>query len=136
MNRLEQLRNLRLQIDQEIEREERFLRRARRLSSAAKVIITTRGDYTERVVAVTAAHFALSPGQITSPERGRDVVQARMVAAWLLRQDGRVYAEIGRALGKDHTTIMHAVKCVDESEALTAHGLVIRGALVGDEGAA
>lgn len=136
MNRLEQLRNLRLQIDQEIEREERFLRRARRLSSAAKVIITTRGDYTDRVVAVTAAHFAISPGQITSAERGRDVVQARMVAAWLLRQDGRVYVEIGQALGKDHTTIMHAVKCVDESEKLTAHALVIRGALVGDEGAA
>jgi chromosomal replication initiation ATPase DnaA len=134
--RLDQLRNLRLQIDQEIEREERFLRRARRLSSAAKVIITTRGDYTDRVVAVTAAHFAVSPGQLASIEKHRDVVQARMVAAWLLRQDGRSYAEIGRALGKDHTTIMHACRRVEADEGLTAHALVVRGALIGDEGAA
>ena len=136
MNRLDQLRNLRLQIDQEIEREERFLRRARRLSSAAKVIITTRGDWVDRVVAVTAAHFAVSPGQLSSVEKSRDVVRARMVAAWLLRQDGRPYTEIGKVLGKDHTTIMHAVKRVDADEGLTAHALVIRGALVGDEGAA
>jgi chromosomal replication initiation ATPase DnaA len=135
-SRLDQLRNLRLQIDQEIEREERFLRRARRLSSAAKVIITTRGDYTDRVIAVTAAHFAVAPGQLISIEKHRDVVQARMVAAWLLRQDGRSYSEIGRALDKDHTTIMHAVKRVEADEGLTAHALVVRGALIGDEGAA
>ena len=135
-SRLDQLRNLRLQIDQGIEREERFLRRARRLTSSAKVIITTRGDRIGRVVAVTAAHFAVSPAQVTGSERGRDVVRARMVAAWLLRQDGRSYPEIGRALGKDHTTVMHAVKRVDAVEGLTAHALVIRGALVGDEGAA
>lgn len=135
-SRLDQLRNLRLQIDQEIEREERFLRRARRLSSSAKVIITTRGDYTDRVIAVAAAHFAVSPSQVVSAEKFRDVVQARMVAAWLLRQDGRAYTEIGQALGKDHTTIMHAVKRVEENEGLTAHALVIRGALIGDEGAA
>lgn len=132
-SRLDQLRNLRLQIDQEIEREERFLRRARRLSSAARVIITTRGDYTDRVIAVSAAHFAVSPGQIASAEKGRDVVKARMVAAWLLRQDGRSYPEIGQALGKDHSTIIHAVKRVDGCEELTAHALVVRGALVGNE---
>jgi chromosomal replication initiation ATPase DnaA len=48
--------------------------------------------------------------------RGRDndrsVTSARMIACWLLRETGMSYPEIGRALGRDHTTIMHACRVI------------------------
>lgn len=136
LTRLQQLHNLRAQIDQEIEREERFLRRVRRLSGAAKVIVTTRGDYSARVIAVSAAHFGIGPDDIVGTGRHRDTIQARMVAAWILRQDGRSYPEIGRALGKDHSTVIHACRRIEADETLMSHAVIVRGALLGSEDAA
>lgn len=47
--------------------------------------------------------------------RTKHLSHARHVAAWLMRQGGMSYPEIGRALGgRDHTTAMNSVGAVEE----------------------
>ena len=51
-----------------------------------------------------------------SPRRARQVARPRQVAMYLAKQlTSRSLPEIGRKFGgRDHTTVMHAVKKVDE----------------------
>nr|MBA3782859.1 hypothetical protein [Nocardioides sp.] len=69
------------------------------------------------------------PADIIGAGRSREYVQARMVAAWLLRQTGRSYPEIGALLGKDHTTAINACRRVDTDKTLMVHADVIHMAL-------
>ena len=47
---------------------------------------------------------------ILQKNRIRNVVEARMIYALLLREIGHSLSSIGSTLGKDHTTIIHYVK--------------------------
>lgn len=61
--------------------------------------------------------YAISPSLICGKLRYKSIVEARMVAAYLLRKDTYLnlsLKHIGMILGnKDHTTIMHAIKQID-----------------------
>lgn len=131
--RLDQLRNMRAQIDQEIEREIRAQRRLRTLAVGVRAMAATRGDYTERVVAVTATHYGLEPDDITGHRRDSLAVAARHVTAWLLRESGRSYPEIGRALHRDHTCAMNGVRRVESDDVLATDAAAIRGLLLGPD---
>lgn len=133
MSRLEQLQNLRDRIDLEIEREKAFLQRANRLGAQVKIAVTTRNDWTSRVIASAAAHFGCSAHDVRSDGRTPDVVNARHVTAWLLRQEGRSYPQVGAALHKDHTSAMHGVKRVERDPALMAVAVTIRAELTDEE---
>lgn len=132
--RLDQLRNMRDQIDQEIEREVRTLRRLRTLSVGAKVIATTRVGFSEQVIAVTAAHYGLTVDDITGRDRGALVAAARAVAAWVLHEAGRSYPEIGRALGgRDHSTALYAVRRVNNTPQLATIAGDVRHQVLGPD---
>lgn len=131
--RLDQLRNLRHQIDQEIERELRTQRRLRTLRVGARAMTTTRSDYSTRVIAVTAAQYGLTVDDVTGPRRDNTAAAARHVAAWLLRESGRSYPEIGRALHRDHTSAMNGVRRVETDDTLAESAATIRGLLLGSE---
>lgn len=88
-----------------------------------------RGQTPEKRIAQAAAVFGVEPAEITGVERAHKIARARHVAAWLLRQDGMSYPQIGRALGyRDHTTIMHSVEVVEAERAADA---AVRDALDG-----
>lgn len=55
-------------------------------------------------------HLSLSPNEITSQKRNRDLTYARHLAMYLLRHDGALtYSAIAQLLGKkDHSTVVHA----------------------------
>lgn len=61
-----------------------------------------------------ANHFKIRVSDMHSPRRSREVARPRMVAMYLSKQlTTKSYPDIGRAFGgKDHTTIMHAVKTI------------------------
>lgn len=61
-----------------------------------------------------AGHFNIRVSDMHSPRRSREVARPRMVAMYLAKQlTTKSYPDIGRAFGgKDHTTIMHAVKTI------------------------
>ena len=65
----------------------------------------------EMLIAMVAREFNIPLDQITSPSRRREIVQARQIAMYLLRNELDVaFAQIGQLFGgRDHATAMHSV---------------------------
>ena len=53
------------------------------------------------------AESGLSLRRLKSHGRDRDLVVARNVAAWLMRDDGYTLTEIGKTFNRSHTAIIH-----------------------------
>ena len=62
-----------------------------------------------------AEHFNISIREMHSARRARSVARPRQVAMYLAKQlTSRSLPEIGRKFGRDHTTIMHAIRKIEE----------------------
>jgi chromosomal replication initiator protein len=63
-----------------------------------------------------AEHFRIKPADMVSSRRAREVARPRQVAMYLAKRlTPRSLPEIGRRFGgRDHTTVMHAVKRIEE----------------------
>jgi chromosomal replication initiator protein len=70
----------------------------------------------EEIQRKVAEHFNIKMAEMTSTRRSRIVARPRQVAMYLAKQlTPRSLPEIGRKFGgRDHTTVMHAVKKVEE----------------------
>lgn len=70
----------------------------------------------DEIQKLTADHFGLKQADLLSERRTRAVARPRQVAMWLCKQHTtRSYPDIGRRFGgRDHTTVLHAVKKVEE----------------------
>lgn len=66
----------------------------------------------KKITATVAAEFGVSERLIMSRLRTPRVARARQVAMGGMWGAGFSYSEIGRFFGRDHTTVMHAVKLV------------------------
>lgn len=66
-----------------------------------------------------AEHYNIRLADMHSPRRARSVARPRQVAMYLAKQlTTRSLPEIGRKFGgRDHTTVMHAVRKIDELRA-------------------
>ncbi|HRQ60621.1 MAG TPA: helix-turn-helix domain-containing protein, partial [Alphaproteobacteria bacterium] len=84
-----------------------------------------------------AEHYNLRMTDMHSARRARNVARPRQVAMYLAKQlTARSLPEIGRKFGgRDHTTVMHAVRKVEElldADAQIAQDVdIIRRALTG-----
>jgi chromosomal replication initiation ATPase DnaA len=65
---------------------------------------------TRRLVIEAARLFGTTERDILSPSRFHRHVRPRWAVAYVLHLRGVHYAEIGRRLGRDHTTILHCVR--------------------------
>ncbi len=63
-----------------------------------------------------AEHYRIKPADMVSARRAREVARPRQVAMYLAKRlTPRSLPEIGRRFGgRDHTTVMHAVKRIEE----------------------
>jgi chromosomal replication initiator protein len=70
----------------------------------------------EEIQKKVAEHFAIRLADMHSPRRARAVARPRQVAMYLAKQlTSRSLPEIGRKFGgRDHTTVMHAVRKIEE----------------------
>jgi chromosomal replication initiator protein len=70
----------------------------------------------EEIQKRVAEHFNIKLAEMSSARRSRAVARPRQVAMYLAKQlTARSLPEIGRKFGgRDHTTVMHAVRKVDE----------------------
>jgi chromosomal replication initiator protein len=68
------------------------------------------------ILETTAKHFKLSPQDLTSKGRRHELVVARQVAMYLIRElTSHSYPEIGQFFsGRDHSTVMYAVQKVGD----------------------
>jgi chromosomal replication initiator protein len=76
----------------------------------------------EEIQKRVAEHFNIKLSEMSSARRSRAVARPRQVAMYLAKQlTARSLPEIGRKFGgRDHTTVMHAVRKVDELRGMDA----------------
>ena len=69
-------------------------------------------DYIQKTV---ADYYKIKVGEIFSKKRTRAIARPRQIAMWLSREvTSHSFPEIGDAFGgRDHTTVIHAVKTID-----------------------
>lgn len=68
----------------------------------------------EQLVRTTSYLFNVEEHAIFGDSRLARVAEARQVLAWALRQENWTLEAIGQLLRRDHTTIMYAVKAVEQ----------------------
>ncbi len=81
-------------------------------------------------------HFNISVKELQSSRRARTVARPRQIAMYLAKQlTSRSLPEIGRKFDRDHTTVMHAVRKVEEliveDQALAESVEILRRSLEG-----
>jgi chromosomal replication initiator protein len=76
---------------------------------------TERRVTVDEIQKTVAAHFALKQDDLLSSRRARAVARPRQVAMFLAKtMTTRSYPDIGRRFGgRDHTTVLHAVKVIE-----------------------
>lgn len=76
----------------------------------------------DEIQKVTADHFGLKQADLISQRRTRSVARPRQAAMWLAKKlTTRSLPDIGRRFGdRDHTTVLHAVRRIDELRAADA----------------
>lgn len=66
------------------------------------------------VIRASAQHFMIRVGDIKGRKRTKSMAVPRFVACYVARKLTRCsYPEIGAALGRDHTSVLHAVQQVE-----------------------
>jgi len=65
----------------------------------------------DRIIAITADHFATTPADLVGPSRKQPLARSRQIAMYLCRENTDLsLPKIGKAFGdRDHTTVIHAV---------------------------
>jgi len=68
----------------------------------------------EHIIEVVCGYLALDPERFNSPERTREIAQARQIAMYLAKQHTKApLAMIGAAIGgRNHATVLHSCKAV------------------------
>ena len=70
----------------------------------------------DEIQKTVADHFSLKQADLLSERRTRAVARPRQIAMWLCKQHTtRSYPDIGRRFGgRDHTTVLHGVRKIEE----------------------
>jgi len=85
----------------------------------------------EQIMELVARHFRVDVDQLMGPERHKEIVLARQIAMYLLRNDGGFsLPQIGDFLHRDHTTVIHGVgkmeECMETDESVRRHIMALR----------
>lgn len=68
----------------------------------------------DTVVSRVALYFNLTPEELRGPSRFKSVSLARQIVMYLLCKDYHAsLTECGRAMCRDHTTVLHAVRTIE-----------------------
>ena len=67
-------------------------------------------DRVKEIALAVAAETSLPISAIYGPSRVKHIVLARQMVMYLANLDGLSYLAIGKAMNRDHTTVMDAVK--------------------------
>ena len=88
------------------------------VSCAVKNSVSIRQGLVDRILAVVAEHFSIRPGDIAGKRRQRHIGQARQTTLLLARRLTNYSLEAlgGLVGGRDHTTILHAVRQAEERQ--------------------
>jgi chromosomal replication initiator protein len=71
----------------------------------------------QKIIAVVADYYNLTPAQLTGKNRNSQIALARHIAMYLVREMLDLpFAKVGKVFGKDHTTVMSAVEKINTQQ--------------------
>lgn len=127
---VEALHQLDDDLHREVVAEQDTQRRLKALGETTRAALTTpEPGSPELTIHVVADMLDVEVADIVGTSRYRNVGHARMVAMWLIRQQGFSYPAVGRVFNRDHTTAMYAVRRVEETPDLLAVASAARQAI-------
>jgi chromosomal replication initiator protein len=87
------------------------------VENVTKEVIRSERSYTpEFIVEKTAAFYSLSPEDILGKGKTKNIAAARQIATYLMRKlTTLTLEEIGNVLNRDHSTILHSIRKIEES---------------------
>ncbi len=87
------------------------------VENITREVIRSERSYTpEYIVEKTAAFYNLSPEDILGKGKTKSIAAARQMATYLMRKlTTLTLEEIGGALNRDHSTILHSIRKIEES---------------------
>ena len=68
----------------------------------------------KEIIRVICDETGVTSDEILKHDRSTHLVRVRQYAMWKCREQGYSYTVIGRTFKRDHSTIMHACKKIDE----------------------
>jgi hypothetical protein len=75
-----------------------------------------------RIIVAACHQLEVDVDRLRGSERAPEVQRARQLTCYVLRQAGYTLVEIAQLLGRDHSTVLYALRRVDESAALAEQG--------------
>lgn len=94
-----------------------------------KISVQKRSQNPGEVIEVVCKHFNVSKKAILGPARSRIIARPRQILMYLLRIElGLALEEVGRIVGRDHSTVIHAV---DRITSLASINVQIREDMLG-----
>lgn len=98
---------------------------------APKVVVENICDWrrdSKRLCELAGFMFGVSPASISTADRSKSVTQARHLVLYAIRRihPNITFVEMAKFFNRDHTTILYAIKKVEDSAELRtrAHGLI------------
>jgi hypothetical protein len=88
--------------------------RGSRSDDAAGDPVLRRPPSVRAIIVAVAAAYGVSPLEIVAHRRGRGIILPRQLVMYLARHFTTAsFPEIGRALRRDHSTVLHGVRAVE-----------------------
>lgn len=78
----------------------------------AELVKRTKSPLPDRVGVLVAALFGIDAHQLHMDSRARSISYPRQVAMSVMRSHGMTLMDIGEYYGRDHASVVHAVKAV------------------------
>jgi hypothetical protein len=72
----------------------------------------------DRLIEVACLHLAVSREALVGPRRNREIAAARKLVCYVLRRAGYSAFQIGLRLGRNHSTVVHALRRVEQTPIL------------------
>ena len=82
-----------------------------------KEIIDSEKAYApEYIIGKVADFYDISPEDVIGKGKTKDVANARQISTYLIRKlTGQTLEQIGEVMGRDHTTVLHSIRKVEEN---------------------
>lgn len=77
---------------------------------------TSKNITPEKIISIVAKHYRITQDDLVGSRRNKEFIHPRRLTMYLIRSELKYsYPQVGRAVGgKDHSTVMHALKQFDK----------------------
>jgi chromosomal replication initiator protein len=78
----------------------------------------------ELIIAEVSRFYSIDKSVLLGTQKNKGTAEARQLAMYLIRKMTNLsYPDIAKEFGKNHTTVLHAIRAVEEKLSVSSNGL-------------